>query len=80
MTPRVIRIAVIVALVGATVVVVVQNGNARRQAQIAECRARYGAAKTQADTISVDGRLLPSPGGRVQLWETCGRYRRSGQL
>jgi len=78
--PRVIRIAVILALVGATAVVVVQNGNARRQAQIAACRARYAAAKTAADTDAVDAWLLPNPGGRVQLWKRCGQYRRGSQL
>lgn len=80
MRANVFKIALVLLLVGAVAYVTVQMGNARMQQHMLECRARYATARNAIDTGIVDGRLLPNPGSRVQLWHSCGQYRRSGKL
>ncbi len=80
MRPRVVRILAVLLLTGAVVAVIVQTGGERMRQQIVQCRAHYDSARTLADTAKVDSMLLPNPGSRVQLWHTCGQFRRSGKL
>ncbi len=77
---RALRVLVVLLLAGAVVGVMVQTAGARMRQHVAECRARYAAARTPADSAKVDEMLLATPGGRVQLWRTCGQLRRSGRI
>ena len=76
----VMRIILVACCVGGAAYFIWRTGQAREQADLERCRARYAAARTWSDTLQADTAPLPTPGSRVELWHRCGPFRHAGRL